>query len=197
MEFLNGTDLERHPAKENLLPLRETLSIVSQVAEALDFAHSKGVVHRDIKPANIMRINETGEVKVTDFGIARITTSSRTKTGVIMGTPSYMSPEQVSGKKVDGRSDIFSLGVVLFELLCGEKPFNGDDMTSLMYMIAKERHPSLKKINPKVPNVVEKIVDKALEKEAAKRYQKAGHMALHLRSVIKKIDEISEIKKPV
>jgi serine/threonine-protein kinase len=195
MEFLNGKDLEAYTVKENLLPLRETLTIAAQVAEALDFAHSKGVVHRDIKPANIMRINVTGEVKVTDFGIARITTSSRTKTGIIMGTPSYMSPEQVSGEKVDGRSDIFSLGVVLFEMLCGEKPFNGDDMTSLMYMIAKERHPSLKTINTRVPGVVEKIVDKALEKEAAKRYQSAGHMAQHLRAIIKKIDEISDRKK--
>ncbi|MBN1907711.1 MAG: CHASE2 domain-containing protein [Deltaproteobacteria bacterium] len=197
MEFLNGKDLERHTVKENLLTVRETLSIAAQVAEALDFAYGKGIVHRDIKPANIMRINLTGEVKVTDFGIARITTSSRTKTGIIMGTPSYMSPEQVSGEKVDGRSDIFSLGVVLFELLCGEKPFNGDDMTSLMYMIAKERQPSLKTINPRVPGVVEKIVDKALEKEVAKRYQKAGHMAQHLRTVIKKIDEISDRQKPV
>ncbi len=197
MEYLNGKDLERHTVKENLLPVRETLLIAAQVAEALDYAHLKGVVHRDIKPANIMRINVTGEIKVTDFGIARITTSSRTKTGIVMGTPSYMSPEQVSGEKVDGRSDIFSLGVVLFELLSGEKPFNGDDMTSLMYMIAKERHPSLKAINPRVPVVVEKIVDKALEKEAAKRYQRAGHMAHHLRTVIKKIDEISDRKKPV
>ncbi|NLD39119.1 MAG: CHASE2 domain-containing protein [Desulfatiglans sp.] len=197
MEYLNGKDLGRHTVKGNLLPIRETLSIAAQVAEALDFAHGKGIVHRDIKPANIMRINVTGEIKVTDFGIARITTSSRTKTGIIMGTPSYMSPEQVSGEKVDGRSDIFSLGVVLFELLCGEKPFAGDDITSLMYMIAKEKQSSLKTINPRVPGVVEKIVDKALEKEAAKRYQKAGHMALHLRTVIKKIDEISDRKKPV
>ncbi len=197
MEFLNGKDLEEHTDRENLLPVKETLTIVAQVAEALEYAHEKGVVHRDIKPANIMRINTTGEVKVTDFGIARISTSSRTKTGVILGTPFYMSPEQVSGKKVDGRSDIFSLGVVLFELLCGEKPFKGEDMSSLMYMIAKERHPSVKNLNPRVPGVVEKIVDKALEKEAVKRYQRAGHMAIHLRTVIKKIEELSDRKKPV
>ena len=189
MEFLKGKDLEAYTEKGKLLPVRETLSIIVQVAEALEYAHGKGVVHRDIKPANIMRNEETGEVKVTDFGIARITSSSKTKTGVIMGTPSYMSPEQVSGKKVDGRSDIFSLGVVLFEMLCGEKPFTGDDMTSLMYMIAKERQPSIKSLNPKVPGVVEKVIDKALEKEVNKRYQKAGQVAEHLKVIIRKIDE--------
>ncbi len=189
MEFLKGYDLEGYAKGENLFPVRETLSIVAQVADALDYAHSKGIVHRDIKPANIMRVEETGEIKVTDFGIARITSSSKTKTGVILGTPSYMSPEQVAGKKVDGRSDIFSLGVVLFELLSGSKPFDGEDMTSLMYKIAKEKHPSVKSRNPKIPAVIDKIIDKALEKEAEKRYQKAGQMAEHLKMIIQKIDE--------
>jgi eukaryotic-like serine/threonine-protein kinase len=194
MEFLKGTDLAEFTRKDNLLPLRETILIVSQVADALDYAHSKGIVHRDIKPANIMRLDETQEVKVTDFGIARITSSSKTKTGVILGTPSYMSPEQVAGRKVDGRSDIFSLGVVLFELLTGEKPFTGDDMTSLMYQVAKERHPSIKTISPKTPAVLEKIIDKALEKDPENRYQKAGQMAEHLKMVIAKIEEIQARK---
>ncbi|MFC1533415.1 CHASE2 domain-containing protein [Thermodesulfobacteriota bacterium] len=194
MEFLNGKDLEEYTKKGHLFPLRETLSVTAQVADALDFAHGKGIVHRDIKPANIMQIEETQEIKVTDFGIARITSSSKTKTGVIMGTPSYMSPEQVAGKKVDGRSDIFSLGVVLFELLCGEKPFGGEDMTSLMYKIAKEKHPSVRSINPRVPQVLEKIIDKALEKDQEKRYQKAGQMSEHLKSVVARIDEIKEKK---
>jgi serine/threonine-protein kinase len=195
MEFLKGRDLEENTKKERLFPLRESLSIVAQVADALDFAHGKGIVHRDVKPANIMRIDETQEVKVTDFGIARITSSSKTKTGVIMGTPSYMSPEQIAGKKVDGRSDIFSLGVVLFELLCGEKPFSGDDMTTLMYNIAKENHPSVRTINQKVPAIVEKVIDKALEKEPEKSYQKAGQMSEHLKKIIAKIDELQEKKK--
>jgi serine/threonine-protein kinase len=194
MEFLKGKDLEGFTKKENLLPIRETISIVAHVADALDYAHSRGIVHRDIKPANIMRLDETQEVKVTDFGIARITSSSKTKTGVIMGTPSYMSPEQVAGKKVDGRSDIFSLGVVLFELICGEKPFKGDDITSLMYQVAREKHPSPREINPKVPPVVEKIIDRALEKDPEKRYQKAGQMAEHLKMVLAKIDEMQAKK---
>ncbi len=194
MEFLKGKDLEGHTKKDNLLTIRETLTITAQVADALDYAHNRGIVHRDIKPANIMRLDETREVKVTDFGIARITGSSKTKTGVIMGTPSYMSPEQVAGKKVDGRSDIFSLGVVLFELLSGEKPFKGEDITSLMYQVAREKHPSIRTINPKTPPVVEKIIDRALEKDPEKRYQKAGQMAEHLKMVIAKIDEIQNRK---
>jgi serine/threonine-protein kinase len=195
MEFLKGWDLEEYTKKENLFSLRDTLSIVAQVADALDYAHAKGIVHRDIKPANIMQVEETKEVKVTDFGIARITSSSKTKTGVIMGTPSYMSPEQIAGKKVDGRSDIFSLGVVLFELLSGEKPYAGDDMTSLMYQIAKEQHPSVRTINPNVPQVVEQIINRAMEKDPEERYQKAGLMSEHLKKVVARIDEVQAKKK--
>jgi serine/threonine-protein kinase len=194
MEYLEGEDLEPYVKSDNLLPMRDALQIAGQAAEALDYAHLKGIVHRDIKPANIMRMKASKDIKVTDFGIARITSSSKTKTGVILGTPSYMSPEQVAGKKVDGRSDIFSLGVVLYELLTGAKPFVGEDMTSLMYRISREPHPSVRSINPRIPNVVEKIVDKALEKEVEKRYQKAGQMADHLKKVVAKIDEIQAKK---
>jgi serine/threonine-protein kinase len=192
MEYVEGEDLESLTRTRRLLPLRETLSVVAQVAQALDYAHAEGVVHRDIKPANIMRLKQTGHIKVTDFGIARITASSKTKTGVIMGTPSYMSPEQVNAKEVDGRSDIFSLGIVLFKLLTGEKPFKADDMATLMYQIAKEPHAPPRTINSRIPPVVERIMNKALEKDAKKRYQKAGHMADHLRQVIAKIDELGE-----
>ena len=197
MELLKGKNLEELTKNGSLLPIKETLSVVAQVAEALDYAHSKGIVHRDIKPANIMRLDETGEIKVTDFGIAKISTSSKTKTGIVMGTPSYMSPEQVTGKKVDGRSDIFSLGVVLYELLCGKTPFNGHDMSSLMYAIAKEKHPSVKTINPKIPVIIEKVVDKALEKDVGQRYQKAGQMAWHLRIILKKINEAANRKSQI
>jgi len=195
MEFIEGEDLEDYTKPDKLLSLRETLVIAAQVSDALDFAHSKGIVHRDIKPANIMRIKETKEVKVTDFGIARITSSSKTKTGVILGTPSYMSPEQVAGERVDGRSDIFSLGVVLFEMLTGQKPFAAEDMTSLMYKIAKEKHISSRSINPRIPQIVEKIIDNALAKEVEKRYQKAGQMAEHLNKVVARIDELQAKKK--
>ncbi|MBW1862163.1 MAG: serine/threonine protein kinase, partial [Deltaproteobacteria bacterium] len=197
MEFLEGGDLEEYIKKDNILPLREILSIVADVANALDYAHGKGIVHRDIKPANIMRLTETKEVKVTDFGIARITSSSKTKTGIVLGTPSYMSPEQIAGKKVDGRSDIFALGVVLFEMLVGDKPFKGEDITTLMYKIAREKQPSIRSIDHRIPQVVETIINKALEKELEKRYQKASQMAEHLKKVVARIDEIQAKKKAV
>jgi CHASE2 domain-containing sensor protein len=196
MEYLEGEDLDMYTKGDNLLPVREVLRIMVCVLEALDYAHSKNVVHRDIKPANIMRKKETHEIKVMDFGIARLTSSSKTKPGTVLGTPSYMSPEQVSGKKVDGRSDIFSAGVVLFELLTGHKPFVGEDVTTLMFKIAKERHPSAHAINPRTPRVMEKIIDGALQKDLEKRYQKAGHMAAHLGKVLKKMDEILAQRKP-
>lgn len=195
MEYLEGGDLEDFTQKNSLLPLREALHMISKVADALDYAHSKGIVHRDIKPANIMYLKGTREVKVADFGIARITSSSKTRTGVILGTPSYMSPEQIAGKKVDGRSDIFSLGVVLFEMLTGQKPFKGQDMTSLMYQIAKEKHSPVRSFNPHVPPVIEKIIDRALEKDVEVRYARAGLMAEHLRTVIARIDELQTARK--
>jgi len=194
MEYLEGENLVKYTRKENLLPAREVLHIIAQVADALHYAHDKNIVHRDIKPANIMLLEETRNVKVTDFGIARITSSSKTKTGVVLGTPSYMSPEQVGGKKIDGRSDIFSLGIVLFEMLSGQKPFVSDDMTSLMFQISREPHPSIRNINSKIPPVVEKIIDKALGKEVDQRYQRAGLMAEHLRKVVERIDQLKKEK---
>ncbi len=135
MELLEGSDLTPYIKKEKLLPAKTLLKIIGSVAEGLAFAHEKGIVHRDIKPANIMLLKD-GTVKIADFGIARITTSSATQTGTVLGTPSYMSPEQVAGQKVDGRSDLFSLGVAMYELLCGQKPFSGDSIAALMYAIA-------------------------------------------------------------
>jgi CHASE2 domain-containing sensor protein/predicted Ser/Thr protein kinase len=196
MEYLDGENLVGYTHKGELLLLREVLDIIAHVADALDYAHSKNVVHRDIKPANIMLLKETDDIKVTDFGIARITSSSKTKTGVILGTPSYMSPEQVSGKKVDGRSDIFSLGVVLYEMLSGQKPFASEDVTSLMYQITGEEHCPLRAVNPKIPPILEKIIDKALAKDVDRRYQKASLMAQHLRKVVERIDQLKKDKVP-
>jgi tRNA A-37 threonylcarbamoyl transferase component Bud32 len=175
-EYLKGYGLDRHTKKGHLFPIRETLSIISRVADALSYAHSKNVVHQDIKPSNIIRVKGTNEVKVTDFGFVQ--------------TTSYMSPEQISGKKVDGRSDIFSLGIVLFEMLTGEKPFTGEDMTSLMLKIGKGKHPSPRNISPKIPDIIEKIIDKALEKDLDRRYQRADQMSIHLKKVVARIDEI-------
>ncbi len=195
MEYLNGENLVQFTHEGNLLPIRDVLDIIARVAVALEYAHGKKVVHRDIKPANIMMLKDTNDIKVTDFGIARITSSSKTKTGVVLGTPSYMSPEQVNGKKVDGRSDIFSLAVVMYEMLTGQKPFSSDDVTSLLYQISHETHASVREINPKIPPVVEKILDKALTKDVAKRYQTAAQMAEHLRKVVERIDQLKEKSK--
>jgi len=175
MEYLEGTDLVPFTKPGKLLPKAGVLKIVGKVAEALDYAHSHGVVHRDIKPANIMLLkNKT--VKVTDFGIARITTSSKTKTGVVLGTPSYMSPEQLAGKHVDGRSDLFSLGVMLYEMLVGRRPFKGDSMATLMFQIANEPHPDIREFWPEAPEEVVRLIDKALAKNPEDRFATGGEM---------------------
>ncbi|MEN6331752.1 MAG: CHASE2 domain-containing protein [Smithella sp.] len=170
MELLDGPDLTKYCRKENLLPQEEIIRVISCVASALDYAHANGIVHRDIKPANIMILGN-GEVKVADFGIARVMSTSKTQTGVVLGTPSYMSPEQIAGKKVDGRSDLFSLGVVLYELIAGEKPFKGESITTLMYNITSSVPPSLKKLSPQIPEKMAPIVEKLLAKNVEDRYQ--------------------------
>jgi serine/threonine-protein kinase len=170
MELLDGSDLAKYTKKENLLPVKEIIRIVSCVASALDYAHANGIVHRDIKPANIMVLNN-GEVKVADFGIARVMATSKTQTGVVLGTPSYMSPEQIAGKKVDGRSDLFSLGVVLYELISGEKPFNGDSIATLMYNITTTAPQAIIELSPGIPEAMAPIVEKLLSKDVEARYQ--------------------------
>jgi serine/threonine-protein kinase len=181
MEFLKGRDLTAYVKPGNLLPLEKVLSITARVAEALAYAHRNNVVHRDIKPANIMWEPESDTVKVTDFGIARITDASKTRTGMVLGTPSYMSPEQLAGKKIEGRSDLFSLGVTLYQLACGRLPFEGDSMAQLMYRIANEPHADIRSHNPKLPACVAAIVNKALAKEPSNRYQDGEQMAKALR----------------
>jgi len=182
MEFLKGKDLTPYIKPENLLPLEKTLSIVARVAEALSYAHKNNVVHRDIKPANVMYELESDTVKVTDFGIARITDSSKTKTGMVLGTPSFMSPEQLAGKKIEGRSDLFSLGVALYQMSCGHLPFQGDSMAQLMFKIANEAHADILAYNPKLPPCVAEIIDKALAKDPEKRYQTGEEFAQALRA---------------
>ncbi|MEA3363473.1 MAG: protein kinase [Thermodesulfobacteriota bacterium] len=188
MELLEGKDLSHycHPKKQ--LPIVQVVNIIFQVATALDYAHRKGIIHRDIKPANIVLLNEE-QIKVTDFGIARIATSSRTETGIILGTPSYMSPEQVAGKKVDGRSDLFSLGVVMYELLSGEKPFQGESMTALMYNISNSNYRPLAEICPKLPAPCYTIVDKLLQKTFTRRFKSAVILQQELLALQKKLDK--------
>lgn len=179
MELLRGKDLSSYCQKETLLAVKRVLGIVASVADALDYAHRQEVVHRDIKPANIILLDKD-QVKVADFGIARVMSASSTQTGVIFGTPNYMSPEQVAGKKVDGRSDLFSLGVVFYELLCGQKPFQGDNLTTLMYAIANVTYTPLSEVAPKAPACCADIIDKLLIKGVSRRYQTAAQVARQL-----------------
>ena len=181
MEFLQGKDLVSHTKPDNLLPLSKVMSIVARVADALAYAHTHNVVHRDIKPANMMYEPGTDTLKVTDFGIARITDSSKTKTGMVLGTPSFMSPEQLAGKKIDGRSDLFSLGVSLYQLVCGRLPFEGDSMAQLMFKIANEPPADIRSINPDLPECLVAIINKALAKQVEQRYQTGAEMAQALR----------------
>jgi len=179
MEVLEGITLKDWCRKENLQSVKQVLELVAKVAEALDHAHSHGVVHRDIKPANIM-FTKDGIAKITDFSIARITTSTKTKTDAILGTPSYMSPEQIAGEKVDGRSDLFSLGVVMFELLTGERPFQGESIASLTYQIAHKPHRPPAQIRTDLPPCCIAIIDRALSKKLDQRYQRGLEFSVDL-----------------
>jgi CHASE2 domain-containing sensor protein len=184
MEFLKGKDLADFCKSGQLLPVPTVLSIVARVAEALAYAHRQQVVHRDIKPANIMFDPASDTVKVTDFGIARITDSSKTKTGLVLGTPSFMSPEQLAGKKVDGRSDLYSLGVMLFQMLSGVLPFRGDSLAALLHKIANEAAPDIRTVRPGLPEKLASLVAVSLGKRPQDRYQEGSQFAQDLRAVL-------------
>ncbi|MGE5346749.1 MAG: protein kinase domain-containing protein, partial [Acidithiobacillales bacterium] len=173
MEYVEGKNLKQVIRGRERLSFDRIAEIIAQVADALDYAHRKGIVHRDVKPANII-ITPDGAVKITDFGIAKIETSSLTETGQFLGTPNYMSPEQVTGEIVDGRSDLFSLGVVLYELLTGKKPFLGDNVTSISYKIVHEDFPGLESAAPGIPADFSPILAKALAKDPAARFERGA-----------------------
>ena len=176
MERLTGGDLTHYCGKDHLLPIAQVLNIISEITVALDYAHQQGIIHRDIKPGNIMLL-DNDRVKVTDFGIARVVDASRTGTGVVLGTPSYMSPEQVTGKKVDGRSDLFSLGIVFYQLLTGAKPFKGDSITAIMYAITHHPHTPLSESASDIPACIEEIVNKLLTKGVTRRFKSAVQLS--------------------
>jgi serine/threonine protein kinase len=186
MEYVEGNNLKEVLAQGRALSFEQIGDIVAQVAEALDFAHSKGIVHRDVKPANIILL-EGNRAKITDFGIAKIASGAAnlTSTGQFLGTPNYMAPEQIKGAPVDGRTDIFALGICLYECLTRRKPFGGDSLTSISYKIVHEPFPPLHEINPQIPDGFEDVVANCLAKDPAKRYQRARDMANSLRAVIR------------
>ncbi len=177
MDYLKGCNLLEFSKADKLLPAAEVFAIMVDVAAALEYAHGQRVVHRDIKPANLIYHREEKHITVTDFGVACLTDASRTRTGTILGSPSYMSPEQLAGKKVDGRSDLFSLGVTFYQMLTGELPFVADSLASLMYKITNEKHPDIRMFKPDLPSCVSQIINKALHKDIERRFQTGSQFA--------------------
>ena len=183
MELVEGHSLKEWSRKPHLMPVPEVVQTLAAVADALEYAHQQGVVHRDIKPANIM-ITRDRLVKVMDFGIAKMASSSKTQTDIVLGTPTYMSPEQIAGKKVDGRSDVFSLGIVLFELLTGQPAFTADNLSALLFAIAHQPHPDLQTLRQDLPPMFQEVLDRALQKEPPQRYRRAREFAQDLRACL-------------
>jgi serine/threonine-protein kinase len=184
MELVEGRELSDYAEPGKLLPWQDLVRIMIRVAEALAYAHSRGVTHRDIKPANIMFDKASDAVKLMDFGVARVADAARTRTGVVLGTPSFMSPEQLAGQTIDGRSDLYSLGVTMFQLLTGRLPHAHDSMAALMRAVAHEPAPHVCDICPDLPRNVGDVVDLALQKHTNTRYANGLQMAEDLRAVL-------------
>jgi eukaryotic-like serine/threonine-protein kinase len=188
MEYVEGVNLGMHATEGRMLPPRLVAEMCARVADALHFAHQRGVIHRDIKPANIVFDQRNHRVRVMDFGVARLENSRATRTGVILGSPSYMAPEQLDARPVTAQSDLFSLGVTLFQLLTGILPFRSDSIPGLMQKIAGEPHPPLRVVRPDLPASLSAVVDRALEKDPDARYRSGAEMAQALRDCAREID---------
>jgi hypothetical protein len=181
MEYVRGHHLSEFATQNRLLPVETVLDLISRAADALDYAHRRNVVHRDIKPANIMYDSLSNNLKITDFGIAKLIDANRTRTGIVLGTPAFMSPEQLEGKNVNGHTDLFALGVSLYQLLTGQLPFRGASMTNLMFVIANEPHQSVTSVRSELPKWLDDVLDRALAKNPADRFESAAKMAAALR----------------
>jgi len=177
MDYIQGKSLDAFSKPDTLLPIQEVYEIVATVAETLNYAHSQKIVHRDIKPSNIMYEPKTHQVKVTDFGIARITDNAHTRTGSFLGSPSYMSPEQMLGSKVGSHADIYALGVSFYQLLTGELPFKADSIGNLAHLIANKKHKPVRDIRSELPSSATRIINKALQKKPGDRYKTGKEMA--------------------
>jgi len=188
MEYVEGVNLGTHAFEGKMLPPRLVTEMCARVADALYFAHQRGVIHRDIKPANIVFDQRSRRVRVMDFGVARLEDSRATRTGVILGSPSYMAPEQLDARPVTAQSDIFSLGITLFQLLTGMLPFRSDSIPGLMQKISVEAHPPLRVVRPDLPQSLSAIIDRALEKDPELRYRSGAEMAQALRDCSHSID---------
>ncbi|TVZ38404.1 serine/threonine-protein kinase [Alteromonadaceae bacterium 2753L.S.0a.02] len=186
MDYVEGKALNAFIDPNCLLPVFEVYRIIADVAVALEYAHNSNIVHRDIKPGNIIYNPSPYQVKVTDFGIARLMDDSKTNTGEILGSPLYMSPEQLKGKRVNATADVFSLGVTFYQLLCGQLPFSGDNLASLTYEIIHGKHKGVRTVRKDLPSSASRITNQCLQKEAQDRYESAGELALVLKKAIKR-----------
>lgn len=184
MDYVDGRSLDRCASEGTLLDIEEVYSIVAAVADALHYAHQQNIVHRDIKPGNILYDAASSQIKVADFGIARIVDDSKTKTGDMLGSPVFMSPEQLKGNKVTGASDIYSLGVTFYQLLTGALPFSGDSIANLAYHILNKKYVSVREVRPELSAGVVRVVNKALHREPSRRYANAGEMADAVRGLL-------------
>ncbi len=196
MEFVEGESLESILRDKRTLPVDLAARLLGQTADALDYAHQRGIVHRDIKPANIL-VTGGNTAKVSDFGIARLAEGDITRTGTILGSPGYMSPEQIAGLKLDGRSDIFALGAVLYEAVSGEKAFPGETISAITYRIIHEDPTPLKRLNPAFPAGLDACLKKALAKDPARRYARAADLARDLRAVLEAPAPLAELAPTV
>ena len=192
MELLDGQPLSAEMASSTPMPVRDVVIMGIQLARALAYAHKRGIVHRDIKPGNLMRVQGTQTIKVTDFGIAHMESTAgeqRTRVGDILGTPQYMSPEQVRGDKLDGRSDLFSSGIMLYQMLTGQCPFPGDNLVALAVKITKEDPVPIERLRPDLPASMRRIVERCLAKAPDRRFQTGEELADALGRVLVEIDE--------
>jgi serine/threonine protein kinase len=188
MQYIEGPSLQNWIASKKKLSASDIVNLMLQLCDALNFAHQSGIVHRDIKPANIL-LDNSGKPHICDFGVAHVEMSTITQTGATIGTPSYMSPEQVMGKKIDKRSDIFSLGAILYELLTGKRPFEGESITTVIYKIVNEEAVPLTQVRKELPPEFEEIINKALAKDPDSRYGSCAEFADALRRITHFSDE--------
>lgn len=196
MEFVRGHDLSQHVQHGTLLPIGQALRVCIRLARALDHAHRRGIVHRDIKPANIRIDPASDTVKIMDFGIARVADGTRTRTGLVLGTPSYMAPEQLTGHPVDGRSDLYSLGVVLYQLLTGHLPHQSESMARLMFEITNERVADVRDLRPGLPEALAMVLSLALEKRPDRRYANGEDLAQDLEAVLDQLEPLDLVMAP-
>jgi eukaryotic-like serine/threonine-protein kinase len=182
LEYVSGESLNRILAREKKLPLSRALKLAEEIAEALDYAHAQGVVHRDIKPGNIL-VTEEGRAKIADFGIAKLNLAHFTLPGRVMGTPAYMAPEQLSGEGVDGRSDLFSLGVILYAMVTGHSPFQGNSATTVCFKVANREPVAPSAFDLNVPQELDEVISRAMAKDPEQRYQSGAEFAEHIRQL--------------